>query len=316
MSYYFIHDTEDTTNRIGGYLAPNPFHTAYPYAPSDTDAFDAPIAHYVEDTHLQESHEATATMSSSQSESDVSSVFAYSQSDEIMNVQMAETVDAEDSSPPEETLSDSESVEEIHPSKYPMLLTTHSLAMKKNRDRPCTNASFKPPSNNPSEVKICTPPPDRKPISEALGQVKYKFRSPGLSPYSQDLIVFEDPSAPSGTPGVSMSQILKGDRGCVDMSDLVPDKLPEISCYIDVVFRAPGYQPQYIRIPTVCRHTNKIRPTYYNLAYAISDGYKEILQVLTPPVSLARILFPDIHGRERKQTDFVRGRGMGNYCLS
>ncbi|KAK0479026.1 hypothetical protein EDD18DRAFT_869420 [Armillaria luteobubalina] len=192
MSYYFIHGTEESTNRIGGYQAPNPFHATYP--------FDASIAHYVEDAYLQESHEATATMPSSQSESDASSVSAQSQSDQSLDVQMAETADAQESSPLEETLSDSESdMEEIQPSEYSMTLATHSLVKKCNRHRPCIQTPFEPPSDNPSEVKICSPPPDRKQISEGLGRVKYKLRSPGLSPYSQDLIEFKDPSAPFGT---------------------------------------------------------------------------------------------------------------------
>ncbi|KAK0220827.1 hypothetical protein EDD85DRAFT_941852 [Armillaria nabsnona] len=272
MSYYFIHGTEETTDGISGYLAPNPFHATYPYDASDTDAFDASIAQYVEDTYPQESHEATATISSSQSES--------SQSDQSLNDEMDEIFDTQSSLPAEETPSDPESVEERHPSMFPKLLVTHPLVKKRNSHRPCIPVSCERQSVIPLEVKMCTPPQDRKQIPEALGQVKYKFRSPGLSPYSRHTIIFKDPTAPSDTPGVSMSQILKGDRGCVDMSDSVPHKLPGKSCYIDVVFRAPGYQPQYICIPIDCRHakSQKIRPTYYNLAYAISEGYKEILQ--------------------------------------
>ncbi|KAK0437332.1 hypothetical protein EV421DRAFT_1975333 [Armillaria borealis] len=272
MSYYFILGTEETTNGIGGYVATSPFHATYPYV-----AFDASIAQRVEDTYPQESHEATA---SSQSESDVSSASAESQSNQSLNDQMAGTVNAPNSLPAQEILSDPESVEERLPPEYPFLFTTHSIRLNPLTNEPYSSGVIEAPIGQ--VIRSQDMFSDRKQISEALGQVKYKFRTPGLSPYNRHLIWFKDPAVPSDTPGVSMSQILKGDRGCVDMSDSVPHELPGNSCYIDVVFRAPGYQPQYIRIPIDCRHAKlkrqKIRPTYYNLAYAISEGYKEILQ--------------------------------------
>ncbi|SJL15800.1 uncharacterized protein ARMOST_19305 [Armillaria ostoyae] len=253
------------TNGIGGYPATNPFHTTYPYVTSDTNVFGTSIVQYLKDTYPQESHEATA---SSQLESDVSSVPTQSQAPYPHKKHYPWVP---------------ESVEERLSPEYPFLFMTHSLIKKRNSHKPCIQESSKPPSDKPYEVKICSPPQDRKQIPEALGQVKYKFWTPGLSLYNRHLIWFKDPTVPSDTPGVSMSQILKGDRGCIDMSDLVPHELPGNSCYIDVVFRAPGYQPQYIRILIDCCHAKlkhqKIRPTYYNLAYVISEGYKKILQV-------------------------------------
>ncbi|PBK85252.1 hypothetical protein ARMGADRAFT_1087703 [Armillaria gallica] len=236
-------------NGIGGYLAPNP------YDAHDTDAFDASVVQYVEDTYPQESHEATATISLSQSESDVSSVSAQSQSDQSLNDEMDEIFDAQSSLPAEETLLDPESVEERHPSMFPKLLVTHLLLKKRNSHRPCIPVGCERQSDTPLEVKMCSPPQDHKQIPEALGRVKYKFRTPGLSPYSRHTIIFKDPNAPSHTPWVSMSQILKGDRGCVDMSDSVPHKVPGKSCYIDVVFVHLGInRKQYVSISSPIRH--------------------------------------------------------------
>ncbi|KAK0184366.1 hypothetical protein F5146DRAFT_1125771 [Armillaria mellea] len=194
MAYYFIHGTEETTSRTGRYPAPNPFHATYSY--------DASIAQFVEDTCPQESHEATATISSSQSESDGdSSAPAHSQSDQSLN---DENVDAQSSISSEETLSseyseqDPESVEERHLIHRPTnhthpVLPGIQLVPKGNSPEAHIEASFKPPSDKLSEIKICSSSPDRKQESEALG--------PGLSQYSQDLMVFKDPTAPFGTPG-------------------------------------------------------------------------------------------------------------------
>ncbi|SJL16770.1 uncharacterized protein ARMOST_20299 [Armillaria ostoyae] len=192
MPYYFIHGTKETTDRIGGYPVPSAFRVAYPYNMSDaiSNAFDTSITQHVKDIYSEENQEATATISSYQSESDVSSASAESQSDQSLDDQMEGIVNAPSSLPAQETL---------------------SLVKKRNIHKLCIQASSKPPSDKPYEVKICSPPQDSKQIPEALGQVKYKFRTPGLSPYNRHLIWFKDPTVPSDTPGVSMSQILLGD---------------------------------------------------------------------------------------------------------
>ncbi|SJL04904.1 uncharacterized protein ARMOST_08275 [Armillaria ostoyae] len=222
MPYYFIHGTEETTDGIGGYPVPSAFHVAYPYDASDaiSNTFDMSIAQHVKDIYSEENQEATAMISSYQSESDVSSASAESQSDQSLDDQMEGIVNAPSSLPAQETLSVPAYVEEriasFHqslilcaypypppqPPEYPFLFTTRPLVKKRNSHKLCIQASSKPPSDKPYEVKICSPPQDSKQIPEALGQVKYKFRTPGLSPYNRHLIWFKDPTVPSDTPGI------------------------------------------------------------------------------------------------------------------
>lgn len=53
---------------------------------------------------------------------------------------------------------------------------------------------------------------------------------------------------------------------------------------IDVVFSTNEYLPQHVHILIDCRHIKsqkvQVGPTCYNLAYAVSEGYQEILQAL------------------------------------
>ncbi|PBK68056.1 hypothetical protein ARMSODRAFT_292964 [Armillaria solidipes] len=119
------------SNGIHGYLAPNPFQVTYPH-----DAFDASAAQDIEDTYPQENHEATATISSSQSESDVSSASAQSQSDQSLNDQTGAIVKAPSSLPVQETLPVPAYVEERIPPEYPFLFTTHSVRLNPLTNEP------------------------------------------------------------------------------------------------------------------------------------------------------------------------------------
>ncbi len=44
--------------------------------------------------------------------------------------------------------------------------------------------------------------------------------------------------------------------------------------------QASGYLPQYIRIPLLCKHRRGM--TFYDLAYSISAGYRDIFRVSEP----------------------------------
>ncbi|KAK0468624.1 hypothetical protein IW261DRAFT_1518479 [Armillaria novae-zelandiae] len=97
---------------------------------------------------------------------------------------------------------------------------------------------------------------------KAYGRLKYSFPIPRA-----DRMLYK-----IGFGWASMLQVLQGDRSCTSDSTY-PISLVGVEC-IDVVFHASGYLPQYIRIPLICKHRRGM--TFYELAYSISVGYRDI----------------------------------------
>ncbi|SJL15940.1 uncharacterized protein ARMOST_19452 [Armillaria ostoyae] len=83
----------------------------------------------------------------------------------------------------------------------------------------------------------------------------------------------------------SMLQVLQGDRSWTPDSTY-PVALVGVE-HIDVVFHASGYLPQYIRIPLICKHRHGM--TFYELAYSVSTGYRDIFRREAEKVSPSRI---------------------------
>ncbi|KAK0214297.1 hypothetical protein IW262DRAFT_1485156 [Armillaria fumosa] len=133
------------------------------------------------------------------------------------------------------------------------------------RDRPCIpdcvakkfmiNQPFFICLDAPPNINTCHSP-------KAYGRLKYSFPIP-----RSDRMLYKIEFG-----WASMLQVLQGDRSWTSDSTY-PIALVGVEC-IDVVFHASGYLPQYIRIPLICKHRRGM--TFYELAYSISAGYRDI----------------------------------------
>ncbi|KAK0227573.1 hypothetical protein IW262DRAFT_543851 [Armillaria fumosa] len=114
----------------------------------------------------------------------------------------------------------------------------------------------------------------------------YKFDTP-MWELKRTRVLFE-PSAsyPRGGLGISMAQILSGDHTCLkNPREYIRDMAG--SQFIDVVFHANGYLPQYIRIPLKCYHQSA-GGRYFDVAFNVALGYQKILQREAPNITSSR----------------------------
>ncbi|KAK0493431.1 hypothetical protein EDD18DRAFT_1180068 [Armillaria luteobubalina] len=93
-------------------------------------------------------------------------------------------------------------------------------------------------------------------------------------------------SCPQSGLGINIAQILSGDPTCLkNPRQYVRDMAG--SQFIDVVFHANGYLPQYIRIPLKCHHQSA-GGRYFDVAFNVALGYQKILQREAPNISSSR----------------------------
>ncbi|PBK58673.1 hypothetical protein ARMSODRAFT_1028072 [Armillaria solidipes] len=145
------------------------------------------------------------------------------------------------------------------------------------RDRPCIPDCIakKFTIDQPFYICLDTPPNTSTCHSpKAYGRLKYGF--PILM---SDRLLYKIEFG-----WASMLQVLQGDRSWTPDSKY-PIALVGVEC-IDVVFHASGYLPQYIRIPLICKH--RCGMTFYELAYGISAGYRDIFRREAEKVSPGR----------------------------
>ncbi|SJL15934.1 uncharacterized protein ARMOST_19443 [Armillaria ostoyae] len=161
------------------------------------------------------------------------------------------------------------------------------------RDRPCIPDSVakKFTIHQPFYICLDTPPNTSTCHSpKAYGRLKYTFPIP-----MSDRMLYKIEFG-----WASMLQVLQGDRSCTPDSTY-PVALVGVEC-IDVVFhvelfsstslagtnesQASGYLPQYIRIPLICKHRRGM--SFYELAYSVSAGYREIFRREAEKVSPGR----------------------------
>ncbi|KAK0436666.1 uncharacterized protein EV420DRAFT_1770250 [Desarmillaria tabescens] len=132
------------------------------------------------------------------------------------------------------------------------------------RDKPCIPDCIAKKFTLYQPFYICIDP---MPITssclsfKASGRVKYTFPRP----------MFDHLLYRIDFGWASMLQVLQGDRSWTP--EAYPIALVGVEC-IDVVFHASGYLPQYIRIPLMCKHRSGM--TFYELAYSVSAGYRDI----------------------------------------
>ncbi|KAK0445335.1 uncharacterized protein EV420DRAFT_972818 [Desarmillaria tabescens] len=86
--------------------------------------------------------------------------------------------------------------------------------------------------------------------------------------------------------GVNMTEILRGNHTCLKtpgeyIRDMVGVR------FIDVVFHANGYLPQYIRTPLKCCHQST-GGRYFDVAFNVALGYQKILMREAPNISSSR----------------------------
>ncbi|KAK0439674.1 uncharacterized protein EV420DRAFT_1583313 [Desarmillaria tabescens] len=108
---------------------------------------------------------------------------------------------------------------------------------------------------------------------KAFGRVKYAFPRP----------MFDHLLYRIDFGWASMLQVLQGDWSWTP--EAYPIALVGVEC-IDVVFHASGYLPQYIRIPLICQHRSGM--TFYELAYSVSAGFRDIFSREAENISPSR----------------------------
>ncbi|KAK0210008.1 hypothetical protein DFS33DRAFT_250539 [Desarmillaria ectypa] len=92
-------------------------------------------------------------------------------------------------------------------------------------------------------------------------------------------------SSPRGV-GVSMAQILRGNYTCLKNPGEHVRDMAGVR-FIDVVFHANGYLPQYIRIPLKCCHQSA-GGRYFDVAFNVALGYQKIMQREATKISSSR----------------------------
>jgi hypothetical protein len=127
--------------------------------------------------------------------------------------------------------------------------------------------------------------------------VLYQFDTP-MWELKQTRVLFESSApCPQGV-GISMAQILSGNNTCLkNPREYIRDMAG--AQFIDVVFHANGYLPQYIRILLKCFHQSA-GGRYFDVAFNVALGYQKILQREAPKISSSRTNtdFPVVHDVE------------------
>ncbi|KAK0210009.1 hypothetical protein DFS33DRAFT_1483186 [Desarmillaria ectypa] len=149
---------------------------------------------------------------------------------------------------------------------------------------PCTETCFKFPLA--STIHITTFPA-WNPVISGLNIVsttdtRHVYPTPMWAGHKY-YIPFESAYMPA--LGVSMNQILRGNRSCLKYPDQYPKPLAGLP-FIDVVFHSNGYLPQYIRIALKCSHVPA--PRYIDVAFSVALGYRMILRREASKVSSSR----------------------------
>ncbi|KAK0229321.1 hypothetical protein EDD85DRAFT_852615 [Armillaria nabsnona] len=127
--------------------------------------------------------------------------------------------------------------------------------------------------------------------------VLYQFDTP-MWELKQTRVLFESSvPCPRGL-GISMAQILSGNNTCLKNPREYIRDMAGVQ-FIDVVFHANGYLPQYIRIPFKCFH-QCAGGRYFDVAFNVALGYQKILQREAPKISSSRTNtdFPIVHDVE------------------
>ncbi|KAK0199283.1 hypothetical protein DFS33DRAFT_1388785 [Desarmillaria ectypa] len=144
------------------------------------------------------------------------------------------------------------------------------------RDKPCIPDCIAKKFTLYQPFFICLESPPKTSTCHSLkasGRVKYAFPKP----------MFDHMLYKIDFGWASMLQVLQGDRSSTPGA--YPIALVGVEC-IDVVFHASGYLPQYIRIPLICKHQSGM--TFYELAYSVSAGYRDIFTREAEKISPSR----------------------------
>ncbi|KAK0186175.1 hypothetical protein F5146DRAFT_1143755 [Armillaria mellea] len=116
-------------------------------------------------------------------------------------------------------------------------------------------------------------------------EILYQFDAP-MWELKRTRVLFESSGpCPQGV-GISMAQVLSGDHTCLkNPKEFIRDMA--VTQFIDVVFHANGYLPQYIRIPLKCYHQSA-GGRYFDVAFNVALGYQKILQREASNISSSR----------------------------
>ncbi|KAK0460765.1 hypothetical protein IW261DRAFT_279032 [Armillaria novae-zelandiae] len=170
-----------------------------------------------------------------------------------------------------------------HPEEITYDINTHAIPCDPY-SRPCLRSI-----HALGKLNVTTVPPIINPSCSSSSYERftlYEFDTP-MWELGRARIPFEPAASCSkGGLGINMAQILSGDDKCLkNPREYVRDMAG--SQFIDVVFHANGYLPQYIRIPLKCHHQSA-GGRYFDVAFNVALGYQKILQREAPNITSSR----------------------------